>query len=123
LPPDLRFLLDEDLTPGIAEIARGLGLDASSVHEMGATGRTDEEQLLLATSRSRVLVTRNRDDFLALTRVFYATNRTHHGVLIVPRGMPNRKPELIAHALVHWMEGFGEQGPGVGFADFLRLPR
>jgi predicted nuclease of predicted toxin-antitoxin system len=122
LPPALRFLLDEDLTPSIAEIARGLGLDTLSVHETGGTGKSDEELLQLAASQGRIFVTRNRDDFLALTKRSYATNRPHHGVLIVPRGMPNRKPELIAHALVRWAGLFGEQGPGMGFADFLRLP-
>jgi len=42
---DLRFLLDEDLNPAVAEIGRGLGLDVVSVHEIDRRGFPDEEQL------------------------------------------------------------------------------
>jgi hypothetical protein len=64
----MRFLLDEDLPPKVAVIARSLGLDVVSVHEIGRTGLSDEAQLRFAASETRILVTRNRDDFIALTR-------------------------------------------------------
>ncbi|MBA3636422.1 MAG: DUF5615 family PIN-like protein, partial [Rubrobacteraceae bacterium] len=34
----MRFLLDEDLPPRAAEVARGLGLDVLSLHELGRRG-------------------------------------------------------------------------------------
>ena len=113
----MRFLLDEDLTPSIAEIARGLGLDAVSVHEIGRRGFEDEEQLRFAASQQRILVTRNRDDFLRLMALFFQTGEFHPGLLIVPYSLPNHRPERIAHALKRWRERPGD--PGSHFVDFL----
>jgi uncharacterized protein with PIN domain len=115
----IRFLLDEDVSPEVAVVARGLGLDAVSVHEIARTGLSDEDQLVYAANQQRVLVTRNRDDFIALTRSFYATNRTHHGVLVFPRTLPNNKPAAMAHAISAWLDRNGEHDPGLGFLEFL----
>ncbi|MDF1521513.1 MAG: DUF5615 family PIN-like protein [Trueperaceae bacterium] len=118
MPNDVRFLLDEDLPPKVAAIARSLGLDVVSVHDIGRTGFSDEDQLRFAASEARVLVTRNRDDFIALTHRAFATNVPHHGVLLVPRSAPNTHPERIAHALAAWAARYAGHHPGVGFVDF-----
>src|SRR6185295_5439148 len=107
----MQFLLDEDVNPGTAEIARGLGLDALSVHEMNRYEIGDEEQLRFSTSQSRIFVTRNRDDFLNINLVFFQTGESHAGLLIVPRSLPNNRPERIAHALKRWQERPGDPGP------------
>lgn len=99
----MKILLDEDLPPVVAEVLRGLGYDASSVHEIGRRGLTDEEQLVFAASEGRVLVTRNRDDFLRLSVDFFQALRPHQGVLIVPRSLSSRHPEALAHALARWI--------------------
>lgn len=98
----MQFLLDEDLPPSIAEVARGLGLDVVSVHELDRRGLTDDEQLRRAAHDSRTFVTRNRDDFIHLTVEWFRAGQAHPGVLIVPRSLPNDRPERIAHALVAW---------------------
>jgi len=41
----MRFLLDEDLNPAVAEIARGPGLNVLSVREIDRRGFQDEDQL------------------------------------------------------------------------------
>jgi predicted nuclease of predicted toxin-antitoxin system len=115
----IRFLLDEDLPPAVAVMTRSLGLDVVSVHEIGRTGLPDEDQLRFAASESRILVTRNRDDFIALTLRAYATNAPHHGVLIVPRSAPNTHPERIARAVAAWAGRYSVAHPGSGFVDFL----
>jgi Domain of unknown function (DUF5615) len=114
----VRFLLDEDLNPAVAEIGRGLGLDVVSVHEIDRRGFSDEEQLRFAITQHRTLVTRNRDDFLRLTRSFYASGELHDGLLIVPYSLPNRRPERIARALERWCSRPGDPGPH--FVDFLQ---
>jgi hypothetical protein len=114
----MRFLLDEDLNPAAAEIGRGLGLDVVSVHEIDRRGFSDEEQLRFAITQRRTLVTRNRDDFLRLTRSFYAAGELHDGLLIVPHSLPNHRPERIARALERWCGRPGDPGPH--FVDFLR---
>jgi uncharacterized protein with PIN domain len=115
----IHFLLDEDLPPAVATIARVLGLDVVSVHEIGRTGLPDDDQLRFAASESRILVTRNRDDFIALTHRAYATNAPHHGVLIVPRSAPNAHPERIEQAVAAWAARYSVAHPGSGFVDFL----
>lgn len=114
----MRFLLDEDLSPVAAETARGLGLDAESVHEVGRRGHSDREQLELAASDGRIFVTRNRDDFIRLTIEAFQTGAPHAGVLIVPRSLPNHHPERLAHALRGWRDEHPE--PGSHFLDFLK---
>jgi uncharacterized protein with PIN domain len=111
------FLLDEDLNPAIAEIARGLGLDVISVHEIGRRGFTDEEQLRFSASEQRIFLTRNRNDFLRLTTTFFQTGEAHAGLLIVPYSLPNHRPERIAHALKRWQARAVD--PGSYFTDLL----
>jgi hypothetical protein len=108
---DLRFLLDEDLNPAVAEIGRGLGLDVVSVHEIDRRGFPDEEQLRFATGDGRTFVTRNRDDFLRLTISFFEAAEPRLGLLIVPYSLPNHRPERIARALERWVNRLGDPGP------------
>lgn len=114
----MRFLLDEDLNPAVAQTARGLGLDVVSVHEIDRRGYTDREQLDFAASQEQIFVTRNRDDFILLTVEAFRTGRDHRGVLVVPRSLPNQYPERIAHALRRWSED--HPAPGTHFLDFLK---
>lgn len=52
-------------------------------------------------------------------RSFYATMRTHHGVVVMPRTLPNNRPAAMACAIATWMDRFGPYDPGVGFLVFL----
>lgn len=100
----MKFLLDEDLPPKIAEVARGLGLKTESVHTLGRTGLSDPEQLRYAAQEGYIFVTRNRDDFIRFTAEFFRKDEPHGGVLIVPRSLPSSRPERIAHALTRWAD-------------------
>jgi hypothetical protein len=115
-----RYLLDEDVHPEAAPAARGLGLDVLSVHEIGRRGRPDFDQLRLAATDGRIFVTRNRDDYIALTVEVSRAGAPHHGVLILPRTLPNGEPGRIARALAAWHGRWEEAGhPGRGFIDFV----
>ena len=116
----LRYLLDEDINADVVAAARSLGLDVTSVHQIGRRGLSDFDQLRLAAADARIFVTRNRDDFIALTMEAFRTGAPHHGVLIVPYTLPNRHPTPIARALAAWhsrMQGGGH--PGAYFIDFV----
>lgn len=115
----MRFLLDEDLNPTVAEAARGLGLEAVSVHEIDRRGLPDHEQFQRAAREARVVVTRNRDDFLRLTVERFRTGEAHAGLLIVPHSLPNDQPARIAHALAAWAEAHAEVESLAYVIDFL----
>jgi predicted nuclease of predicted toxin-antitoxin system len=95
----MKYYLDEDLSPRIAEILRKSGIDAQSVHEAGMIEASDREQLELAAQQGRYLVSRNRDDFIRLTVQFFNDLRPHQGVLIVPYSIPADQFARIARLL------------------------
>jgi predicted nuclease of predicted toxin-antitoxin system len=96
-----RFYLDEDVPRLAAEIGRELGLDVISVSEAGRLGQPDEEQMAAAAAEHRILVTYNRNDFLAITRDAFAAGQPHAGVLILTYRLP-RDAARIAHAIARW---------------------
>ncbi len=100
----MRFFLDEDLSDVVAQIARNLGLEAQSAHEVGRRGLRDDEQFDYAAKHDMVMVTRNRNDYLALNDEHRASGKTNSGLLIVSRNLPSDRPDRIAHALKGWAD-------------------
>jgi predicted nuclease of predicted toxin-antitoxin system len=115
----LRFLLDEDLPPRAAEVARGLGLDVISVHESGRRGIADRDQLRFASGEGRIFLTRNHRDFIELTVEFHRAGEAYAGVLLVSCGLPNDRPERIAHALKRWVDARADMTATFDGVDFL----
>ena len=96
----MKFYLDEDISPRVAEIARArCRLDVVSAHEVGRLGMPDAAQLRFAASQGRCVVTRNRDDFIHETVAAFEAQVPHAGVLIVTRSLPNDQLAAIAAAL------------------------
>lgn len=115
----VRLYLDADLSPRIGVIGRGLGLDVVSAHAVGMAEADDADQLARAAAEHRVLVTRNRDDFLALTLEAYQERAPHAGVLLVPGVEPSHGASRVAHALRRWAN---EQGAVARYGVYwLRL--
>jgi predicted nuclease of predicted toxin-antitoxin system len=95
-----RFLLDEDLSYRVAVGLRQRDVDAISVHELGRRGLSDEDQLVLASSEGRVLVTYNRADFQVLDGQWRLQGRRHPGILwCAERSLPRRAIGDLVRAL------------------------
>jgi len=95
----MKYYLDEDISPKVAEILRGCQVDAVSTHEVKRTQSSDSDQLAYAASAGMAMVTRNRDDFVRLTVQFFNEFRPHCGVLIIPYSIPGDNFQLTAQAL------------------------
>lgn len=76
---------DEDVSALVATLLRSQGLDVTIVPEKLALGRTDGEQLELAISIGRCLLTHNRVDFERLHIQYMEDNRQHSGIIVVPQ--------------------------------------
>ncbi|MBU4316882.1 MAG: DUF5615 family PIN-like protein [Proteobacteria bacterium] len=95
----MRLYIDEDISPKVAQLLRKKGIDAVSAHEKGMIGASDEEQLIAAVNEKRVMVTRNRNDFIALTVRFFEDLKPHYGLLIIPHSIPGSNFTLMADRL------------------------
>ena len=100
----MKFYLDEDISPKVSEVLRNNNVDALSAHEVGMIQATDLEQLEFAAKNLRVMVTRNRNDFIRLTVRFFNEMRPHCGVLILPHTLPGDRFARIANAICAYAE-------------------
>jgi hypothetical protein len=107
----MRFYLDEHLSPKIAELARGLGVDVLTTQEAGTLGLPDPEQLRYAAREGRCIVTRDHGDFIRFTYEFMAEGADHAGVLLVPRSLPPTEYARLAAALAGYASAHAEDMP------------
>ncbi|MEW6214853.1 MAG: DUF5615 family PIN-like protein [Nitrospirota bacterium] len=115
----MKYYLDEDLSPKIAEVLRKHHIDAVSAHEVEMLQAADLEQLERASSEGRCLVTRNRNDFIRLTVQFFNEHRPHTGVLIIPHTLPGDKFSTIAKAIMKYHSKHPEDTLEAYTIDFL----
>ena len=78
----MKFYLDEDLTPKLADALRRKGIDTTSAHEVGNLQLSDREQLAYAAQENRCLVTRNARHFVLLARDSIQRQTPHSGILL-----------------------------------------
>ena len=82
----MRLLLDEHLSPAIAEQLRARGHDAVTAAEAGLAGVADERVLSWAVRERRAVVTNNVRDFRPLHADSLKTSSAHYGIVLVPTG-------------------------------------
>jgi hypothetical protein len=111
--------LGEDLSPVIAQILRGRGVDAVSAHEAGMIGVSDDEQLDHAAGAQRTLVTRNARHFRVLADQRVRAQRPHAGIVLCPPHVRGSELAKIATALAAHVR---QRPEGLGPYDLLYLP-
>jgi len=81
----VRLVLDEHLSPTIAEELRRRGHDVVAVAEAGMREQPDAALLDWAVAQDRAVVTANYADFRALHQVRLSRGEGHRGIVYVPR--------------------------------------
>ena len=98
----MKFLLDHDVPDDAAFSLEALGHVVIKLREVRRVTAPDDEVLRLAGERACVLITCNRDDFLAA-----ASRAAHHGIIILIR---RKSRALERAALVRLLDSAGESG-------------
>ncbi len=86
----MKLLLDENLSPWVAQQLCRDGIDACHVRDRGMLGTPDTQVLDKAYAEDRVVVTCNIDDFVDLA----ANRELHVGVVLVERADLRREEQL-----------------------------
>lgn len=79
-PPRLYF--DEHLSPRLAAQLQKYGFDAVTLHQREMLSKNDREQLAVAVSEKRAIVTCNFSDFISLDKEYSASCQHHWGILL-----------------------------------------
>jgi predicted nuclease of predicted toxin-antitoxin system len=98
----VKFLLDHDVPDDAAFSLEALGHVVVKLREVRRATAPDDEVLRLAGERDCVLITCNRDDFLAV-----AGRVAHQGIIILIR---RKSRALERAALVRLLDSAGELG-------------
>lgn len=98
----MKFLLDHDVPDDIIYSLLALGHELLKLRDVSSVMTPDEEVLRMAAMRNRVLITCNRDDFLAISREL-----PHAGIVILIR---RRSRALERAALIQLLDRAGESG-------------
>jgi len=98
----MKFYLDEDISPKIAELLKKDGVDCISAHESKMMQASDLEQLRFSAHKKRCFVTRNKDHFIRLTVQFFNDYLPHYGLLIIPHTIPGDRFSQTADMLADY---------------------
>lgn len=99
----MRFLLDHDVPADLAVALRTIGYQAVRLVEVLARNTPDREVWAHVCAEQRILITCNRNDFLALAK----TTAVHPGLIILTR---RRTRQAEASHVLTLIRRAGEQG-------------
>lgn len=96
----MKFYLDADLSPRIAQLLRRQGIDAVSAHEVGKLTIPDKDQVAFAAQEGRCLVTRDARHYVTLSQEAIRRRTPHAGIILCPPRIRGSEYRAIAEALV-----------------------
>jgi len=92
----IELYLDEDVDVLVADLIRARGFTAITTRDVGNLHKDDDQQLAHAADNQLAFVTHNRADFEARALEYFASGKTHCGIIIVTR----RPPQDIVRRLL-----------------------
>ena len=95
----IELYTDEDVSVIIAKSVKARGFSVLTTHEAENLGRSDSEQLEFAADQKRVLLTHNRVDFEELAGQYFEQNKTHYGIIVAVRRLPNEMTQRLLDIL------------------------
>ncbi|OHB75799.1 MAG: hypothetical protein A2Z34_07150 [Planctomycetes bacterium RBG_16_59_8] len=113
----VKYLLDEQISPGVAEILARSGIDTIAVARSPYAGFDDRSLLSAAVAEGRLLVTYNIDDFTQLFGDCLKEGRPMAGIVFVDvRTIPTSDIRGLAGSLRTLAEKVarGETNPSYG---------
>lgn len=113
----MKALLDEHLSPQIAELLRQRGQDVVAVADRtDLVGRSDRTILEVATTKLRAVVTNNVKDFRPLAAEWLARGHGHGGLILLPSSRTRTRAAVAA--LADAIEGVLREHPdGLGSGE------
>jgi predicted nuclease of predicted toxin-antitoxin system len=92
-----KLLIDEDLSPSVAQALKADGIDACHVRDRKMLGGADRRVLDRAFEEDRILVTANIEDFVKIAR----KRELHAGLVLIEDGGLVRAQQLaIVYAAI-----------------------
>lgn len=96
----MKALLDEQLSPQVAELLRKAGYDVEAVLDRDdLVGRSDRVVFEVACSEGRAVITNNIKDFRPLAAEFLAQGRIHAGLILLPSSGTRSRDAIAAIAI------------------------
>ena len=91
----MKVLLDEHLSPTVAELLRRRGCDAVAISDRAdLRGAPDEHVLAVASDEDRALVTNDVKDFRPIGQRRVDTGARHAGLIFIPRQRDRSRSSL-----------------------------
>lgn len=117
----MKLLLDEQISGKVAERLREQGQDVvAATADPSLRGLSDPDLFEVAQGQERAVITYNRADFEEIVREYAATEREHHGLVIVhPTKFPNREFGRLTKALAALLDA---PSGGKSFVVWLQEP-
>lgn len=88
----MRVLLDEMYPARLATSLHAVGIEATTVAELGLAGSPDEDVFAAAVANGYVVLTENVGDFTRLAAEHNTAGGHHHGLLIALSSRFSRQP-------------------------------
>ncbi|MBV9221461.1 MAG: DUF5615 family PIN-like protein [Methylobacteriaceae bacterium] len=99
------FLIDDCLSPALVGVAKSRGHIAVHLVQIGRSGASDLDVMLLALAQEHVLVTNNRGDFL---RRYAKLGTDHPGLIVVRPNSPRAQQIALFEGALTVFEATGE---------------